>query len=156
MWWYWDRSREPLVSQRPAPYRTIRRCNLDVVVPGPNQKRTMAFALRSTAHSGWKVQPRLCRFARCSDSIAPTPCTIATAWRARPTTACRLRTESVGSRTDIENWRPETRAGNWSDVTKNSENYASEIPHRLANSRECRAYFCEPDIACRDGTGWLG
>ena len=93
MWWYWDRSREPLVCQRPAPYRTIRRCNLDVVVPGPNQKRTMAFALRSTAHSGWKVQPRLCRFARCSDSIAPTPCTIATAWRARPTTACRLRTE---------------------------------------------------------------
>ena len=97
MWWYWDRSREPLVCQRPAPYRTIRRCNLDVVVPGPNQKRTMAFALRSTAHSGWKVQPRLCRFARCSDSIAPTPCTIATAWRARPTTACRLRTKSVGT-----------------------------------------------------------
>jgi hypothetical protein len=94
--------------------------------------------------------------SRCSDSFAPTPCTIVTAWRARPTTACRLRTESVGSRTDIENWRPETRAGNWSDVTKNSENYASEIPHRLANSRECRAYFCEPDIACRDGTGWLG
>jgi hypothetical protein len=55
-----------------------------------------------------------------------------------------------------DRWRPEARAGNWSDVTKNSENYASEIPHRLANSRECRAYFCEPDIACRDGTGWLG
>ena len=49
-----------------------------------------------------------------------------------------------------DRWRPEARAGNWSDVTKNSENYASEIPHRLANSRECRAYFCEPDIACRD------
>jgi hypothetical protein len=40
-----------------------------------------------------------------------------------------------------DRWRPEARAGNWSDVTKNSENYASEIPHRLANSRECRAYF---------------
>ena len=26
MWWCWDRSREPLVSHRPAPYRTIRRC----------------------------------------------------------------------------------------------------------------------------------
>jgi lipoprotein-anchoring transpeptidase ErfK/SrfK len=25
-WWCWDRSREPLVSHRPAPYRTIRRC----------------------------------------------------------------------------------------------------------------------------------
>src|SRR3954463_641100 len=38
----------------------------------------------------------------------------------------------------------------------NPENCASEIPQRLANSRECRAYFCEPDITCRDGTGWLG
>ena len=26
----------------------------------------------------------------------------------------------------------------------------------MANSRECRANFCEPDIAYRDGTGWLG
>jgi len=41
-------------------------------------------------------------------------------------------------------------------VAQNPENCAAEIPQRLANSRECRAYFCEPDIACRDGTGWLG
>jgi hypothetical protein len=26
----------------------------------------------------------------------------------------------------------------------------------LANSRECRANFCERDMAPRDGTGWLG
>ena len=41
-------------------------------------------------------------------------------------------------------------------LTQNSEDYASEISQGLANSRECRAYFCEPDIAYRDGTGWLG
>ena len=49
----------------------------------------------------------------------------------------------------------ETRAGNWSNVTKDSENCASEIPPHLVISRQCRAYFCEPDIACRDGlAGW--
>jgi len=53
----------------------------------------------------------------------------------------RLRTESLASHTDIENWRPETRARNWSDVAQNRENCASEIPQRLANSRECRGYF---------------
>ena len=42
------------------------------------------------------------------------------------------------------------------DLTQNPEDYGSEIPRRLANSRECRANFCEPDIACRDATGWLG
>lgn len=63
---------------------------------------------------------------------------------------------SVASHTDIENWRLETGAGNWWDLTQNSEDYASEIPQGLANSRECRAYFCEPDIAYRDATGWLG
>ena len=42
------------------------------------------------------------------------------------------------------------------DVAQNPENCATETPQRLANSRECRAYFCEPDIAHRDGTGWLG
>jgi hypothetical protein len=45
--------------------------------------------------------------------------------------------------------------GNWPDVSQNPENRDSEIPQRLANSRECRANFFEPDIACRDGTGWL-
>jgi hypothetical protein len=34
--------------------------------------------------------------------------------------------------------------------------YHMMFSQRLANSRECRAYFCEPDIAYRDGTGWLG
>jgi hypothetical protein len=67
----------------------------------------------------------------------------------------RIQTESLGSHTDIENWRPATRAGNWPDVGQNPENRDSEIPQRLANSRECRANFFEPDIACRDGTGWL-
>ena len=27
---------------------------------------------------------------------------------------------------------------------------------RRANSRKCRVYFCRPDNAHRDGTGWLG
>ena len=68
----------------------------------------------------------------------------------------RLRTASLASHPDIENRRPETCAGNWSDVAQNAENCAAEFPRRLANSRVCRAYFCEPDIAYRDGTGWLG
>jgi hypothetical protein len=62
---------------------------------------------------------------------------------------------SLASHTDIENWRPETRSGFWSNVTHYAENCASEIPQHLTNFRECRAYFCEPDIAYRDGTGWL-
>jgi hypothetical protein len=69
----------------------------------------------------------------------------------------RLRTESLASHTDIENWRPETRARNWSDVAQNRENCASEIPQRLANSRECRGYFWKPHVvALRDQTSWLG
>ena len=57
--------------------------------------------------------------------------------------------------TDIENWRPETHARNWSIAAQNPENYASETPRRLTNSRECRAYLCDPDMAHRDRTGWL-
>jgi hypothetical protein len=52
--------------------------------------------------------------------------------------------------------RPETRAGNWSDVAQNSGNCATEIPQRLANSWEYRGRFCEPEIAYRDRAGWLG
>jgi hypothetical protein len=58
--------------------------------------------------------------------------------------------------TDIENWRPETGARNWSDGAENRENGASETRHRLANSRKCRAYFCETDMPHKDRTGWLG
>jgi hypothetical protein len=61
----------------------------------------------------------------------------------------RIQTESLGSHTDIENWRPATRVGNWPDVDQNPENRDSEIPQRLANSRECRANFFEPDIASK-------
>jgi hypothetical protein len=47
----------------------------------------------------------------------------------------------------------QTRAGNWSDVAQNPENCASKIPQRFDNSRECSAYFCEPDIAYRNAGG---
>jgi hypothetical protein len=57
---------------------------------------------------------------------------------------------------DIENWRPETVAQNSSVVAENRENYASETPRRLANSREYRTYICRSDLAHRDRTGWLG
>jgi len=43
-----------------------------------------------------------------------------------------------------------------SDVAQNPENCAAEIPQRLANPRGCRAHFCRPDMAHRDGTAWLG
>jgi hypothetical protein len=39
-----------------------------------------------------------------------------------------------------------------SDVAQNPENCAAEIPQRLANPRGCRAHFCRPDMAHRDGT----
>src|SRR5437773_10775232 len=57
--------------------------------------------------------------------------------------------------TDIENWRPETGARNWSDVPQNPKNCASETERRLANSRECRENFCKSDISYRDRSGWL-
>jgi len=47
-------------------------------------------------------------------------------------------------------------ARNWPDVAQNGEKIASETRHRLHNSRECRANFCQRDMAHRDGTAWLG
>ena len=58
--------------------------------------------------------------------------------------------------TDIENWRPETVAQNSSAAAENRENYASETPRRLANSREYRMYICKSDMTYRDPTDWLG
>ena len=56
---------------------------------------------------------------------------------------------------DIENQRPETGAQNRPDIAQNRENRVTETRHPLANSRECRTKFCKPDMAQRDGAGWL-
>ena len=64
--------------------------------------------------------------------------------------------DRVLARTDIRNWRPETCAGNCSDVIENPENCASHILNVSLTRGNVAADFCEPDIACRDRTGWLG
>jgi hypothetical protein len=41
-------------------------------------------------------------------------------------------------------------------VAEYPEIFAAETVSRRANSRKCRVYFCMPDKARRDATGWLG
>src|SRR5262245_3277192 len=58
---------------------------------------------------------------------------------------------------DIENSRPETGTRNWPDISQNREICATETRDGLANSPECRANFCEPDMPHRDPVclaGW--
>src|SRR5262249_39947671 len=56
----------------------------------------------------------------------------------------------------LENSRRETGERNRPVAPENSENCGSETTRPLVKSRECRTYFCRPDIARRDRTGWLG
>lgn len=70
--------------------------------------------------------------------------------------SCEFEPSLWHQNTDIENRAPETGARNSSKGAQNRENSASETRLRLANLRECRDYFCNPDMAHRDGTCWLG
>jgi hypothetical protein len=57
--------------------------------------------------------------------------------------------------TDIENSRPETRLRNRREVAPKSKKRRKRLPTCPINSRKCRANFCKPDMAHRDGSGWL-
>jgi hypothetical protein len=63
---------------------------------------------------------------------------------------------SPASQRGYRKWATRDGARNWSKITKNLENRASETRLRLANSPECRDYFCDADVVHRDRTGWLG
>lgn len=55
--------------------------------------------------------------------------------------------------TDIENWRPETRARNSPAVAENRKNCALETLRCVVKPREYREYSCNQDMPHRDGTG---
>ena len=69
--------------------------------------------------------------------------------------SCEFEPSLFDQNTDIENLRPETGARNRPGVARNREKIALRGWPLIANPRECRADFCELDMAHGDGTGWL-